>query len=361
MNLYYTADKVGQANHGGGQVTGQEYQALCDYSKTRNDQVECFDREALLSSKVDQASIAEYPEPWMWDRLALLKRDYFVLCPKLAHFYAGCFTDTVAVLNRNGCKVSYTAAAHNIEVSKREHEKLGIPFNYPHLTEPDLWKRYVGGYVNADLVICPSSHSKLAMESYGCKRVEIIPHGIFIPDSVRSLPNRFTVGYLGSCGAPDKGVCYLLAAWKKLDYKDATLVLAGRDSTSDWVQHLARTYGGGNIALAGWINNLEEFYNNISLYCQPSCSEGFGIEILEGMGFARPIIASTGAGASELLPYGLTFEPANVEQLAGLIDELKRRGSDLQPLGLSLRESAKKYEWGLIRQQYLRLWKGLVA
>lgn len=265
--LYVTADRIGGPG-GGSTVTFNESEAL----KTLGN-CDIFSRENLESTFRNLGS----HDPWDWDTAASLHLPLpsdvaieKITFPKLAHFYAGTFTKTIEILKENGCRIVYTAAAHNVEISKREHAKLGIPFNYPHLIDPELWKRYVGGYLAADVVVCPSRHSAEVMKSFGAKNVEIIPHGVNLPDKVKPPPKRFTVGYLGSCGAPDKGLIYLLQAWKRLSYPDATLILAGHDSISGYVRDLIEVHGGGNIELRGWMQNVSDFYNSISLLVQPS-------------------------------------------------------------------------------------------
>jgi glycosyltransferase involved in cell wall biosynthesis len=293
---------------------------------------------------------------------------------KLAHFYAGCFTDTVRGLKENGVKVTYTAAAHDVEVSRREHEKFGIDFarSYPHLVEPDLWKRYLGGYLAADVVICPSQSSARVMRSFGCQSVVVIPHGVRPVGRLAPLPRQFTVGYLGSCGI-DKGVIYLLQAWKRLAYKDALLILAGRDSTSPFVQQMVKEHGGRSVWLMGWVAKVEDFYNKISLYVQPSVTEGFGIEVLEAAAHGRNVVCSKGAGAVDIIHNEgeegfngtCTFEPCNVEELVIRIDNMKRLS--MKGDGDCMYDEAthqfwqriaEKYTWDKIRQRYVEVWKG---
>src|ERR1700738_49777 len=309
--LYITADRI-NTQTGGGLVTFHESEALKSLGPC-----EIFDRDIL--ARPGRTAFGEYDvweealsavamgqtgpdspwvDPWVWDGFACyrwreLERDrQKYQPPKFAHFYAGTFTTTIKKLKEIGCKVSYTAAAHNIELSKQAHLEAGIPFDYPHLTDPELWKRYVGGYLAADVVICPSTHSADVMRSYGCKNVEIIPHGVDIPETIAPLPKTFTVGYMGSYG-PDKNVPILLKAWKKLAYRDSLLVLAGRDSNSPYVQDMVAKHGGGNIVMAGWVDKVADFYNSISLYVQPSWTEGFGCEVLEAQAHGRAVLCST--------------------------------------------------------------------
>ncbi len=374
MNLFCTADKI-SGSGGGSTVVRNEAEALRSLGEC-----EIIDRD-MLGLRTD---------PWGYDLVVVQDLNFpdglggfgGILPRKkaaLAHFYAGTFTQTVDWFKRNGAKVSYTAAAHDIDLSRREHEKLGIPFNYPHLTDPALWKRYVSGYLAADLVICPSTHSAECMRRYGCKNIKVIPHGVDLPKeippdpqmpavgclgSVRR-PDQFVVGYLGACGAPDKGVRYLLSAWKKLNYQDdSLLILAGRDSQSEWVQHLAKTYGGGKIWLRGWMDSVSDFYKDISLYVQPSVTEGFGIEVLEAMAHGRPVLCSTGAGAADCIELGAgkTFLSADADAIADAIDGWRMAGD-----AVAKNESeyslfvAEKYTWDKIRVQYQNLWKELLA
>lgn len=339
--LYITADRIGTET-GGGIVTHHELVALCQIAETT----------------VLDANWLCYPGDTVWqpDERALewVKRGPEI---KLAHFYSGTFTRTIEYLKSKGTKISYTAAAHNIDVSRKEHEKLGIPFQYPHLTDPDLWNRYVGGYRNADRIICPSTHSADCMRSYGCDSVSVIPHGVHLPEATKPLPATFTVGYLGAIG-PDKGIRYLLQAWKELNYADATLVITGGQSNTPWMHHLIKEFGGGNIQLRGWVKNVSDFYNSISLYAQPSISEGFGIEVLEAMAHGRPVICSKGAGAHDICLFQYT-RPGDVEDLKLGIRH-HRSLLDLNQTGIHNRQKAEQYTWDKIRECYIQEWRSML-
>ena len=223
MNLYLTADRVGMLS-GGGSVTAHESIAL---RWLDNDHNIIIGREEL--EKAERANPVAEPDPWKWDKLAY---HLFGNQIKRAHVYAGTFTECVRKLKANGATVTYTAAAHDVDLSRREHLRMGFSYDFPHLTDPTLWARYLGGYLAADMVICPSRHSADVMRSYGCRNVTIIPHGCDLPERAVEPPTEpFVVGYLGAVG-PDKGLIHLLRAWLQWNRPDAQLVLAGRDSTS---------------------------------------------------------------------------------------------------------------------------------
>lgn len=348
MNVYLTQDRIGSANSGGS-VTYHEYRAL-----------ESLGDKTL---PVDSGIVQGAPDPLESDaRYAAALSGKEV--PVLAHLYAGCFSRTVSMLRRGGAKVSYTAAAHDIDASRQEYESLGIPFNYPHLTVPELWSRYVSGYKEADLVICPSENSAALMRSYGCTNVTVIPHGCEIPAKVHPLPKTFTVGYLGQAG-PDKGLRYLFEAWKKLNLKDATLLIAGNNI--EQALPLWRQFGGGNVEFTGFVKDVSAFYNRISAYVQPSVTEGFGMEVLEAAAHGRSVIVSEGAGAVDLVAYeddlfdGIV-PPRDSHAIAEKIAELRSMSPEtLEEEGLGFRNISDPYAWATIRNRYHYQWESLLG
>lgn len=369
MNLYCTADRIG-AETGGGLVTKHESEALAELGPC-----EVWGRQEL-------GPVAE--EPWGWDQKASrVFSDYWCKSVKLtsdeqgfqfkrvaskvelAHLYAGVFGRTVGNLKAHGCKVAYTIAAHDREVSRREHEQLGLPFPYPHLTEEGLWQRYIEGYRRADVIVCPGAVAAATVRNYGPefrdKRIEIIPHGCYLPARVTELPDRFTVGYLGSFGA-DKGVRYLLEAWQKLNYKDAVLVLGGADSQTPWADHLIQRFAPsvGPILQLGWVKNVSVFYSGLSLYVQPSATEGFGIEVVEAMAHGRPVLCSDGAGAADCVPPWYEVKACDADDLASKIDQVRQRSGCVGHGYPDWSAWAAKYTWDKVRAQYQSLWRSLL-
>lgn len=279
--LYVTADAIGTPT-GGGRVTQHESRALASMGET---QVWQF---------------SEASRPWgadlaARDRLAAFPQ----YAPRHAHFYSGTFTQTIELLKTRGTKISYTAAAHDIQVSRSEHDLLGMPFDYPHLIDPDQWKMYQRGYQLADVVVCPSRYSAQIMRGYGCDRVAIIPHGCDLPDRVAKIPSRFVVGYLGQPG-PDKGLVYLLRAWDawSRDHVDALLIVAGR-GTMDLLPWIREHCLHGAYSVRGEVEDPREIYDALCVYVQPSATEGFGCEVVEARAHGRPVICSDGAGARD--------------------------------------------------------------
>lgn len=360
--LYLTADQIGMES-GGGKVTYHEMEAMkkligfklidevIPVSIDRENPLNPFEQDENILSKVKQ--------------IVESKKQY----PILAHGYAGCLSKTIKYLKSFGTKLTYTAAAHSVQESKEEHEKLGFSFQYPHLTDPGLWREYLNGYADVDVLITPSMYSARVMDSYFSKhdkilhKIKVVQHGINpILHSVEPLPKQFIIGYLGAIG-PDKGLIYLLQAWKELNWNDAILYLGGKDSNSQYMHYLLHLYGGGIVSLFGWIPEIKTFYDSISCYVQPSVTEGFGIEVLESLSHGRPVICSTGAGAVDLVSPIYQVSPRNVGELIDRIKMVRKFMEDsfFVPQQLeSLQFAAKEYEWLKIYDKYLKIWGELI-
>lgn len=349
-SLFITADEVGTQT-GGGAVTNHEYLAL----KSLSD-VDLLQRADILPSKYNLPN----HDPFAFDAVALERSQNHA--PQLAHFYAGTFSATIEDLKNRGAKVSYTAAAHDRKTSIEEFGNLGLNYPWEHLTKENLWQAYLAGYKEADLLICPSTLSANVMKSYGCtNKIVVIPHGTHLPTKVDNFPTKFTVGYLGQVG-PDKGIIYLIRAWKRLNYKDAKLVFAGRSSIE--LLPFVRAEGSGQIQLKGFVDSISELYNASSVYVQPSVCEGFGIEVLEAMAHGRPVIVSEGAGAADAITDGVTgfiVPKRDPKAIAEKIDWCYKNQDKLAQMGLTARKHvAERYQWDDIRRKYVEEWTKLL-
>lgn len=351
---FTSADEIGTPT-GGGLVTHHEFAALQQLGEATpsHPNADYLKRDEKSVWTADQRALA-------WWGTGSVKQ-----LPKLVHFYSGSFPLTVNFLKTCGVKVTYTCAAHDKEVSEREHKKLNHPFPYPHLTDPKLWERYSQCYREADVLICPSKKAKEICERYGCKNhIEIIPHGCTLPEKLMPMrKGSFRVGYLGAIG-PDKGLIYLLQAWKMLNYRDGSLLtIAGRDSISDYMHKMLYVHGGGATCLAGWQKSVSDFYNDIHLYVQPSATEGFGIEVLEAMAHGRPAIASDMAGAADVVMPSCVFKACDPSSLASAIDNAKKiylSGAAWDAEGIMNWHQAKRFTWDIVCQQYIDLWRSLL-
>jgi len=346
-SLYCTADTIGTET-GGGVVTKNELLAL----KGISDEVTVIEGKDIAPAKFHQ------PEsPFLDDYFTLeqIKDKHF----DLAHFYSGCFSHTIRWLKSRDVKVTYTVAAHDRKVSIEEFGRLGLEYPFHHIKDDDLWQIYSEGYRLADVVIAPSKKSAEFLKSEGCKKLVVIPHGVNLPKQVEPIPGRFDVAYLGAVG-PDKSLIDLITAWAMLNYPDSTLILAG-SGTETLEPFIRQVADKANFVLLGRVPNISEVYNACSVAVFPSVTEGFGIGILEAMAHGRPVIASEGAGASDLIDdsIGFVVPIRSPEAIAEKIDFFKKNPEKIPEMGQKARRKARNYTWGKIRERYAQLFTTL--
>lgn len=273
----------------------------------------------------------------------------------------------------NKVQVIVDCPAHNLQESIAEHEKFGVDYKaqYPHMVDDFLWDMQSYHILEATDVIVPSKHSLEALRKLDLvvdQKFHIIPHGCNLPEDNKIIPppSQFRVGYVGSLGY-DKGAVYLISAWQNLGYSDAVLAYAGPHKITlddpgldqdgkkkGWIYRIP-PFRGAQYKIFGWLPSLDEFYQNISLFVCPAVTEGFNLEVLEAMSFGRPVLCSTGAGASDLIvdgENGFTFEPRDIKRMMELIDYCKKNPDKLAEMGKNARTTSLKYDWNSIIKQY---------
>ena len=257
--------------------------------------------------------------------------------------------------------------AHDLKTSIEEHESYygKGSYSFVHNTDSVLHELLLRHAKYADAMITPSTSSaRWIKENIQPKRIEVISHGCDIPDTISPLPAEFRVGYLGAFG-PDKSLHLLLLAWKYFS-GNGKLVFGG--SCKDGVLWLANQMGiqltPDRYELTGWVKNISDFYNNISVYCQVSASEGFGIETIEAMAAGRPVIVSSGAGSADAVTDGVDGFVVPARDPKALLDKLiffRDNPGKIAEMGVKAREKAKEYSWEMVEQKYIQFYKGILG
>ena len=274
----------------------------------------------------------------------------------LAFFHGAPFGITMRVLKPAKTIVAITA--HNMELSKEEFERQNGqgPLPLDDLTDPFLWDIYSQHIQNADMVLCPSKlgaayiSTKLPLKN----RMAVIPHGCFLPEEsqIRS-PEDFCIAHVGA-NVTDKGQVYLVQAWHKLtqDPKfSGRLVLVGRGA-SLWAPF--------EVFSSEHVGKIGKVYCDCSVYVQPSVTEGFGIQVLEAMAYARPVIVAEGAGACELVEdgkEGFVVPIRDPDAIKEKIEYFYDNSDEIRRMGKNARKKAEKYSWEIIENRYQKLIK----
>lgn len=344
-------------------VASRELEAMRQLAKENNEQVIIFDYKDIHPIPNNLPDI-----PLLIDYMCMTKLSKMDLSEiDLAHMYGGCYSLTIPFLKSKGIKTTLTNQFHSRSISIQEHEQLfgknSFPFN--HITDDKLWNMYIYGIKEADIVITGGAAGKNLILKEGAKRVEIISHGCYIPDEnkIKQFPKQFRTGYIGAYG-PDKGIRYLLEAWSILNYQDDSVLVFAGSQSQNLEQFIQKYATGGKYHLMGYANDVADFYNNISIYVQPSATEGFGLETLEAMSYKRPVIASDGAGSASCITdneNGFVVPKMNSQAIAEKIHYFKTHPNKIIEFGNKAREKSYQYSWDKVKYRYINTWKNLLS
>ena len=361
MTMIYISTDLG-VQSSGGTVAKYELEAMKKFASETNDNV-----IELCFNDIHPTVFGLPDIPLFIDLLALNRLNQMDLSKILVtHMYGGSYFQTIRMLKSKGIRTTNTIMFHKRETSISEHERLfgSYPFNY--VKDDRLWNLFVGGIKEADVGIASGKHPADNMLNEGAKRVEIIPLGCDIPDEdkIVKLPlQEFRVGYIGACG-PDKGLFFLIKAWEKLNYQDGSkLIFAGPNTEKilpNFIRQHAKT---GNYSILGYVNDVVYFYNNISVYVQPSATEAFGMEVPEALSYGRPVICSDGAGAADCITDGedgFVVSAMNSEAIADKIQYFKNNPNEIERMGKNARIKSFNYTWEHTKDKYKNLWRSLL-
>lgn len=346
VNLYCTSDHIGLAT-GGGVVTYFESKYLASLGPAV-----ILGRGTLPDTDVKSPFVID---AMMYHKILEVQQQNNISKFDKALFYSGAFPATTKLLKAQGTKIAHTCAAHDPEISRQEHIAYTIKYDeaYPHLTDPAIRHLYTQGFRDVDLLICPSTHSAAVMKNFGCERIKVIPHGCYVPDKILPFPSKFTIGYLGQVGA-DKGLRYLLVAWNMLRRPEIEMKI--RCSDPAFLSSINDRVGGYPADIGGRVPNPSDLFNHISVYVSASCTEGFGIPVLEAMAHGRPVICSRNTGAADLVKNGVNgfiVPTKDPYAIADCVLELQHHPEMLAQMGAAARETAAQHTWDKIGKQYI--------
>ena len=161
-----------------------------------------------------------------------------------------------------------------------------------------------------------------------CKKIELTPNSIEVPESVVMEPSNYKkVGFVGNI-VPEKGIFELIRAFKELD-NDTHLYIAGVGSDADVKRmvELAGSRMNHNIHFLGRLSNRDavKLIESIDILCLPTYGEAFPISVLEAMSRGKMIITCPKGAIPDMLALadgslcGLLVPDKTVHELADAI------------------------------------------
>lgn len=240
------------------------------------------------------------------------------------------------------------------------------------------WGRFASAYImmgekNAvrfadEIIVLSKGMQRYFMRKYGRKTV-FIPNGVNRPeirdaDLIKQKWHLEKDGYILFLGriVPEKGVKYLIEAFKKVR-TDKNLVIAGGSSdTNAFLEELKRqAKEDDRILFTGFVQGriLEELYSNAYIYALPSDLEGMPLSLLEAMSYGNCCLVSDISECTEVIEdKAVVFQKSNVDDLGKKIQFLCDDEMTVQKYKKDASDFiCGKYDWNRTAAQTVSIYK----
>ena len=244
--------------------------------------------------------------------------------------------------------VVHTHASLSARVAAKIYGKCGIVHTrHSVFDQSNAKKRFplkqINGFINnffSDIIIAVSPAAKDNIVETGANpaKIKVIFNGIEKTDTISDDEKSKILRKYGF-NASDftcamiarfeevKGHRYVLEAAEILkDYKDIKFIFAGAGGTESEVRQLTEDLALRNCVFAGFVKEIYEIENIMSLQINASFgTEATSLSLLEGMSLGIPAVASDFGGNPYVIESGINgfvVEKKNSEQLAEKIFEL---------------------------------------
>ena len=245
----------------------------------------------------------------------------------------------------------------------------------------EKWGRFASRYILLgekaavrhanSIIVLSEGVRKYFLDTYGRETV-FIPNGIDpaetrpaceITKQFGLAPQEYIL-FLGRL-VPEKGIHYLIEAYKSLQTDKKLVIAGGSSDTNDYVKQLyAMAEDCPSIIFTGFQKGLvlEELYSNAYLYVLPSDLEGMPLTLLEAMNYGCCCVTSDiGECADVLDGSGFTFPRGNVNALRDTLQDLCDHPEKAETKRDEAREMiASKYTWKDITAKTDKLYRELL-
>ena len=240
------------------------------------------------------------------------------------------------------------------------------------------WGRFARAYIMlgekcaakfADEIIVLSNGVQQYFRDVYNRETVMIPNGVTKPvirkakeiEAEYGLKKDEYVLFLGRL-VPEKGITYLIDAFKQLETDKKLVIAGGSSDTPDYARQLQELAADDErIIFTGFVQGrmLEELYSNAYLYVLPSDLEGMPLSLLEAMSYGNCCVTSNIEECAAVMDeYGLIFPKGNVDALRKLLQELCNDSEKVHRFQAASSEYiTRKYNWEDVTEKTLELYR----
>lgn len=158
---------------------------------------------------------------------------------------------------------------------------------------------------------------------------------------------------------PEKGLNYLVSAWKGIQTQKKLVIAGGPSDTDDFYSGLKKE--SEDIIFTGFVQGkvMEELYSNAYVYILPSDIEGMPLSLLEAMSFGNCcLVSDIDECASVVEDKGIVFQKGNINDLRDKLEWIIEHEEEVKKYKAVAREFVcKKYNWNDVVERTLELYK----
>jgi glycosyltransferase involved in cell wall biosynthesis len=232
-------------------------------------------------------------------------------------------------------------------------------------------ERFGVKYSNKVIVISEVIQS-LIQSKHGVSSV-LIPNGVTFPEKMSTTDaleqyglNKQKYVLMVSRLVPEKNHFDLIKAFKASNLQGWKLVLVGNSDHPDEYSSSvfeSATNSSGNVVATGFLSGqpLQELLTNAGMFVLPSSHEGLPIALLEALSYGLPVIASDIPATLEVgLDSKHYYSVGNIQELVFRLEEFAAQDLDVENRRKIQSWTLKKFDWDLIADETLDLYKLLV-
>lgn len=219
-----------------------------------------------------------------------------------------------------------------------------------------------------EIIVLSENVQKYFKEKYN-RDTNFIPNGVNEPEikEANIIKEKFDLNkdnyilFLGRI-VPEKGIHYLIDAYKQI-YTDKKLVIAGgaSDTSSYYQELIENSKNNEKIIFTGFVQGqeLEELYSNAYIYVLPSDLEGMPLSLLEAMSYKNCCLTSDIPECQTVMgEKGITFKKSNVKELKEKLQYLVDNVDVVNGYKNKSQEYVlRKYNWDEVLDKTLKLYK----
>jgi len=249
------------------------------------------------------------------------------------------------------------------ETMRTEYARYGL--RYPALDRL-LIRKHDDEFAEADAIMVPSAFVARTLTEYGVDPAKLLRvHFGFEPQQFRPMPETqpddvFRVIFVGSVSL-QKGVPYLLEAFRQLNLPDAELLFVG-GAYPDSKAFLPQYAG---LFRHVWFvppDELARLYNTASVFVLPSLQDGFGMVVYEAAACGLPVIISENVGATIRDGQdGFIVPTRNADALAECLLRLYQDRDLRRTMGESARQYVQQFTWAHYHAQVIAHYRALLG